>query len=160
MIKIIINLYKYFLPGLLLISTNTFALDVNNWYEINNKKEVTLNVSLFMSSECPHCHKASEFFSVLEKEPWIKINRYVINQSDEALKNFYVYLQHFLSDDFAVPTVFFCDSRWVGFISEEVSGKKLLESLNYCRAQIAKEGSLSQATIQVLREKSELKELQ
>lgn len=154
--KIKQNLIFYFAMGLFLTSAHVYA--IGDWYSFNDKKEVTLNVSMFMSSDCPHCHKANEFFSqYAEKQPWIKINRYIINQSNEALKTFYEHLQHFLSNDFAVPTIFFCDSRWVGFESEQTTGNKIIEAFNFCKTQIEKDGTLSEATVTTLREMSSLK---
>ncbi len=54
-------------------------------------------------------------------------------------------------DDFAVPSVFFCNSRWVGFVSEETTGKDLLKGLNYCKQEIEKKGTLTAETVSVLK---------
>lgn len=140
---------------LTIFSLSTYALD-DNWYEKNND-EVNITVNMFMSSQCPHCHKASDFFADLEKkQPWLKINRHVINESNQSLKTFYEYLQHFLSNDFAVPQFFFCDSRWVGFINDESTGVTLFEAMNFCRDSIKRQGNLTENTVKVLREKSDL----
>jgi hypothetical protein len=54
-------------------------------------------------------------------------------------------------DDFAVPSAFFCNSRWVGFSSEESTGKDLLHAMNYCKQQIESKGGLTPLTVDVLK---------
>ncbi|MBI2785879.1 MAG: hypothetical protein HYX60_06085, partial [Legionella longbeachae] len=44
-----------------------------------------------------------------------------------------------------------CNSRWVGFVSAETTGKDLLNAINYCKQQIAKKGDLTQTTVTTLR---------
>ncbi|MCP0914330.1 MULTISPECIES: thioredoxin domain-containing protein [Legionella] len=122
------------------------------WYS-NAPKQVKIHVDVFLSSTCPHCHKADEFFKKLEKErPWIVVNRYFINQDKSALQNFYKHLQQQNSTNFSVPAVFFCDSRWAGFADMKSTGQVLLRALNYCRQQISQRGELSQGTINLLRQ--------
>lgn len=55
------------------------------------------------------------------------------------------------ADDFAVPSIYFCNSRWVGFASEETTGKDLLHAINYCKQQIENKGKLTTATVETLR---------
>lgn len=140
-----------FLLVFFLFSTNLWA-DNSSWYTQDKNKKITLNVTLFLSSTCPHCHKADAFFSKLErKSPWLKVTRYLINEDKNALTLFSQRLAEQHANDFSVPAVFFCDSRWVGFAAPDTTGKILLNSLNYCKTQIEKKGTLTTATVNVLR---------
>ncbi|AHE67656.1 hypothetical protein [Legionella oakridgensis] len=124
----------------------------NYWFE-KEKEEVQINVDLFLTSTCPHCQKANEFFRNMEKNnPWLAVHRYFINQDKNALTLFHERLQQQNSNDFSVPAFFFCDSRWAGFAEAETSGKTLMHALNYCRKHIQQDGQLTPRTVNVLRE--------
>ncbi|WP_298623607.1 hypothetical protein [uncultured Legionella sp.] len=123
-----------------------------SWYTQQGDKEVALNVELFVSSTCKYCHKADAFFTDLEKTtPWVHVTRYVINEDKQALIRFNELLAEENVYDFSVPAVFFCNSRWVGFSSNETTGKDLLRGLNYCKSQIEKKGALTSVTVNVLK---------
>ncbi|TAL60126.1 MAG: hypothetical protein EPN84_10050 [Legionella sp.] len=122
------------------------------WYTQNTKKNTVLNVELFLSSTCEHCHKADAFFHKLEaSNSWLKVKRHIINEDKSALDQFYQLLNEQNMGDFAVPSAFFCDSRWVGFVNEATTGKDLLKGLQYCKKQIEKNGTLDKTTIDVLK---------
>lgn len=116
-----------------------------------SQERTVLNVDLFLSSTCPHCHKADAFFKSIEKsKSWLVVHRYIINQDKLALKSFYEHLQQQQSSNFSVPAIFFCGARWAGFADEKTTGKALLRALSYCRAEIIKYGRLTPATTAVL----------
>lgn len=122
------------------------------WYEKGTDNKIVLNVELFLSSTCPHCHKADAFFKEIEiTTPWLHVNRYIIDKDKSALARFNQLLNDQQMGDFAVPSIFFCNSRWVGFASVETTGKDLLHALNYCRQQIEQKGELTTASTSVLR---------
>lgn len=124
----------------------------NAWFT-RDAGSVVINVDLFISSTCPHCHKADDFLRELtEKNSWLKISRHVINEEKPQLELFYQKLQLFHSNDFSVPTIMFCDSRWVGFSDSETTGKGLLRALRYCYHQVKAEGSLTETTRNTLRQ--------
>ena len=79
------------------------------------------------------------------------MNRYIIDKDKNSLVRFNQLLNDQQMSDFAVPSIFFCNSRWVGFASAETTGKDLLHALNYCRQQIEQKGELTAANISVLR---------
>ncbi len=112
-----------------------------------------LRVDLFLSSTCPHCQKADKFFADLEsKENWLDIHRYEIDKDKASLNAFYQMLQQQNANTFSVPTIFFCNSRWVGFADDGSSEKALLSGLNYCRQQIATTGKLTTAASDYLKQ--------
>lgn len=122
------------------------------WYQTNQSKHVVLTVELFLSSTCPHCHKLDAFFNELApKTSWLHVKRHYINQDKNALMRFNALLSAQKTDDFAVPSVFFCGSRWVGFSSAETTGKDLLNALSYCQSRLEKQGVLTETTVNVLK---------
>ncbi len=125
--------------------------DGSRWYSFAQDKSLSLNVELFLSSDCPHCHKADAFFKEIEPQyPWLQVHRNIINKDKKALSYFHELQLLQNMDDFVVPSVFFCGSRWVGFASAETTGKDLLMALNYCKQQIEQQSNLSNTTITVL----------
>ena len=123
-----------------------------SWYTQGVDKKVTLNVQLFLSTTCSHCQKANAFFNdVATQYPDLNIQRNIINEDKNALLFFNRLLTEQHMDDFSVPSIYFCNSRWVGFASAETTGKDLVRAMNYCKQQIEKNGSLTPATVDTLR---------
>ena len=121
------------------------------WFSHEPDQTVSLHVDMFLSSTCPHCQNANAFFRDLEQEmPWLHVSRYFINEDKQALIRFSQFLAAQQENDFAVPSIFFCNVRWVGFDSALNSGKDLVKGLKYCRQQITKQGQLTSATKEVL----------
>jgi len=136
---------------LLLITTQLAVAQDSQWYSINDNKQVTLNVELFMTTTCPHCKKAEAFLNQLEeKKPWIRVKRYYINKNKEDLLLFHQKLRKNHVFDFKVPSIIFCGVRWVGFESAQSTGKELTRVFQYCRNQIQKEGTLTPMTEEIL----------
>lgn len=143
--------YLFKFVSLLIFSTSLTANTASEWYSQQPDKAVVLNVSLFLSSTCSHCHKADAFFKDIEAStPWLKVQRYVIDKDKNALIRFNQLLLTQKNQDFAVPSIFFCNSRWVGFGAAETTGQELLRGLNYCKNQLDKKNELTPATVEVL----------
>lgn len=139
-----------------ILSPQVWANTISSpWYTQTADKKIVLNVALFLSSTCTHCHKADEFFQKIEpSHPWLHVTRYTIDKDKKALTQFNQFLMEQHMSDFAVPSVFFCNSRWVGFATAETTGKNLLDALNYCKQQIEKKSELAPVTVEVLRLKA------
>lgn len=136
---------------LLFIAFNLGAASVSDGYVKTNDHRIEIKVDLFMTSTCPHCHKADAFFQDIEKQvDWLKVNRHVIDKDKEALAFFNQKLRTLHVMDFSVPAMFFCGSRWVGFDTVQTTGRELLKGLSYCHQQIKKEGELTPLTREVL----------
>lgn len=135
------------------VTANWASTAITPWFTKGENNQIKLRVDLFLSSTCPHCQKADAFFRDLEsKEPWLDVHRYMINQDKAALTSFHQALQKQSSDDYSVPAIFFCDSRWIGFNEANNSGRALLRGLNYCYQQVSKTGSLNSETTNVLKQ--------
>ncbi|KTD10872.1 hypothetical protein Lgra_1838 [Legionella gratiana] len=136
-----------------IIGASARAADLSpSWYSKSTDNKVIINVELFLSSTCPHCKKADAFFLDLEKKsPELHVQRNFINQDKNALIRFSQLLNAQQMDDFAVPSIYFCDSRWVGFDSAATTGKDVFDAIQYCKQQIEHKGSLTKSTVDTLR---------
>ncbi len=119
--------------------------------QLQLNKNQPLEIALFLSSTCPYCHKAEEFFTQLENTlPWIAVHRYVINQNIDDLKIYYNYLQTQQLENFSVPAVFFCNSRWI-ILDDKARQTEMLRALTYCHQQILEKGELTPVTTTLLK---------
>ena len=75
----------------------------------------------------------------------------VINENKSALIRFNQLLSEQNMSDFAVPSIFFCDSSWVGFAMQKQQEKIFLHAMNYCKQQIEKKENYTSVTVNVLR---------
>jgi glutaredoxin len=149
------SLFKVCLGLLLFISLASSSAETTSpsWVSSAKGNQVKLQVYLFLSSVCPHCHKADEFFRELETNTaWLEVHRYTINTDKAALAKFNDFLKQQNSSDFSVPGIFFCNSHWVGFGTAQSSGRVLLRALTYCHDQVSKTGQLTPITTKVLRQ--------
>lgn len=157
---------RQLIKGLILVffiflqSLSYASLDQSLWYEKKNN-DVILNVELYLTSSCPHCHKAEQFFDQIQTEfQWIHVKKFFINKNKSDLKQFANRLETLDSINYAVPSIFFCGARWVGFDNHIISGKPILESLKYCHSQLLADGFLNTHTVQSLREQGGVTQFQ
>ncbi|SRR6056297_317625 len=115
--KVIVGLLVFFL---LLNFTAVFAQ--------NNNEEVEIN--FFYSKTCPHCAKEAKFLDEIEKEyPSVEINRYLINNNVQLLRD--LFQKYDISKDKfgAVPAIFIEDKFFLGFDNEEGVGSKIEKAI-------------------------------
>jgi len=94
----------------------------------NNNKEVEIN--FFYSKTCSHCAKENEFLNEIEeKYPSVKINRYLINNNVERLKDFFE--RYNINEDKlgAVPATFVEDKFFLGFDNKDGIGAKIEKTI-------------------------------
>lgn len=134
------NLVKSLFMGIcvgLLLSGGLFASASSSNAPIEAKPLTTptLRVEVFLSTTCSHCKKLNAYLKTIAPQtPWLDVHAHYINQDRSALDTYAAYLKtHNLDDDFAVPAIFYCNQRWLGFKDAETSGKKLMQSLIQCR---------------------------
>ncbi|MBA3536194.1 MAG: hypothetical protein H0T84_06255 [Tatlockia sp.] len=130
---------------LFLVTSISFAgTEPAPWFSKGTDNQLKLRVDLYISTTCPHCKNEDAFIRELQKKkPWLDIHRYEINLNRASLEKFHQALQQQNSDDYSVPALFFCDSRWVGFDKVETTGQALSRGLDYCYQQISKTGQLN-----------------
>lgn len=115
------------------------------WYTRVGMFMPQIYVDLYLSSSCPNCLRANEFFKELEKQQaWMIVKRHWIDKDLTALKEFNQELKLFnYEGGYAVPSIFFCKTHWIGFNDVQLSGKMLLKGLNACFTSIYFNGEIS-----------------
>ena len=135
------------------ITTSFSAIKPAIWYTHGAGEPIKINVDLFISSTCPYCINADNFFHEAEKKlSWLVVNRYVIDKDKSALHTFYDRIQLLNIDNFSVPSIFFCGTQWSGSMEVNTSEKALLHALRFCKEQIGYQGELSSSTLAVLQQ--------
>nr|HAT8714133.1 hypothetical protein [Legionella jordanis] len=148
--RLILKCFFSILLSLFLIAS--WAKDSTSTWVKQTDKQFKIPVYLFLSSTCPYCHKADEFFKTLEASPWLEIHRYFINTDKSALATFNNFLVQQNSSNFSVPAFFFCNSHWISFADAQSTGKTLLRALTFCRNEVQKNGQLTETTTKVMRQ--------
>ncbi|MGN0929892.1 MAG: hypothetical protein ACI4N3_04590 [Alphaproteobacteria bacterium] len=85
---------------------------------------------LFYSPSCPHCHAAMEFLDnkVAPKYPELKITKH--NTSTRVGVNYYLYYKKKLNfDGNGVPVAVFGDKYEIGFGTEDTTGKTYIQNI-------------------------------
>ncbi|WP_419420930.1 hypothetical protein ACNVED_06430 [Legionella sp. D16C41] len=148
-------MYKQLIASLLLylISFLSWADSLPSQWVTANNKDIKIQVHLFTISTCPYCKNVTIFLNDFAKRnPWVEIHQYVINQDKSALLLLNNFLQEQSVNDFSVPAIFFCNSRWIGFKNTTKASDELTAGLNYCHEQVLKTGKLSETTVQTLQQ--------
>ncbi|MCX7114724.1 MAG: hypothetical protein NTW08_02270 [Gammaproteobacteria bacterium] len=118
-------MYPYLLSFLLFFTTATFA----------HPTAEPLQLDIFLTSTCPHCIEAHEFFTTYTKQhPDISVHYHWINTDRDALKDMHARLLKEKKIDFSVPAFFFCNAHWSGFST--VVQQELIQNLNTCQKQL------------------------
>lgn len=93
----------------------------------NDKK---IEMVLFYSPSCPHCHNAIEFLKKIEPQyKDLKITKYDTSKRSGA--NYYFHYTKKLGiDSTGVPLAIFGDKYELGFGSEDTTGKKYIEYID------------------------------
>lgn len=114
-------------------------------------------IDLYMTSTCPNCLRANEFFKALEQQQaWVVVHRHWIDKDITALKEFTRELKLFnYEGGYAVPSIFFCKTHWIGFNDIKLSGEMLLKGLNACFTSIYFNGEISSQVLSQLQRLSE-----
>lgn len=89
-----------------------------------------IEMILFYSPSCPHCHAAIEFLdnNVVPKYPELKITKH--NTSTRVGANYYMYYKKKLNfDGNGVPVAVFGNKYEMGFGTADTTGKKYIKNI-------------------------------
>lgn len=131
------------------------------WSSLHALQREKITVSLFLTEECQYCQKALSFFDELEvKTPWLNVQKHYISKDKSALELYAKKLEKFDKNNYAVPSIFFCDTRWIGFYNNEDSGVNLESALKYCYKHIEEDGHLSPKVVATLKSRADAYQFQ
>ncbi|AQS40003.1 hypothetical protein Sps_04923 [Shewanella psychrophila] len=104
----------------------------STWHYINQDGELKIKLYFFWSKTCPHCAEAHPFIDSLPKRyPWVEVESHLVSAPNtmdiwqEIAKKTQVAAR-------SVPYIAACDLATVGYSSEAVTGKYLLDNLKAC----------------------------
>ncbi|MDH4330355.1 MAG: hypothetical protein OEV93_02275 [Candidatus Moranbacteria bacterium] len=90
----------------------------------------TVDVNLFYSKTCPHCHEEIEFLKELKKEiPGFEVNYFEISNSEKSLELMRAYQSKFEIRNSGVPLTIIGEKYFVGFQSSETTGMLIKEAI-------------------------------
>jgi hypothetical protein len=110
------------------------------WYEVDEQKNLHINLYIFWRNTCPHCPPALDFAKKLkERYPWLKLQRYELNQHAGNLVLYQKMAQKLGKPAGQTPAFFFCNQVMLGYYSEEQTGRKLEANLVRCYEHLEKQ---------------------
>jgi hypothetical protein len=119
-----------------------------SWHDFAEDGSVRVNLYVFWSETCPHCHRALRFLGALEKElPWLEVEALEVSVP-ENVERYSALAEQVGTDARYVPAFFYCGRSFQGYDRDETTGRFLRQSLEACRAELLaqKESDGSAAT--------------
>jgi hypothetical protein len=106
------------------------------WHEFEEDGSVRVNLYVFWSETCPHCHRALRFLGALKKElSWLDVQALEVSEPENA--EFYATLAEQLGADARyVPAFFYCGRSFQGYDDDATTGRFLRQSLGACQAEL------------------------
>jgi glutaredoxin len=117
------------------------------WHEIEADGSLRVNLYVFWSATCPHCHRALRFLGALEEQlPWLDVRALEVSEPENA--ELYVTLAGQLGTEARyVPAFFYCGRSFEGYQGDHTTGDFLRESLEACHAELlAQRGADAEVT--------------
>jgi hypothetical protein len=109
------------------------------WHEVEADGSLRVNIYVFWSAACPHCHRALRFLGKLEQElPWLELRALDVAAPEGAAR--YAELAARLGTEARyVPAFFYCSRSFQGYQDDATTGRFLREGLEACHAALQAE---------------------
>ena len=106
------------------------------WYEAEEDGSVRVNLYVFWSATCPHCHRALRFLDALEGQlPWLDVRALELSEPENAER--YAALAEQLGTEASyVPAFFYCGRSFQGYQDDDTTGRFLRESHEACHVEL------------------------
>lgn len=118
-----------------LASTAPATADINqasSWHYVDEQGELKVKLYFFWSKTCPHCAEAHPFIdSLAERYPWIDLQTHLVSDPG-TMEIWQDIAEETQVPARSVPYLAACDMATVGYSSEAVTGKYLLDNLKAC----------------------------
>jgi thiol-disulfide isomerase/thioredoxin len=107
------------------------------WYTLPEQGNIQLELYFFWSQRCPHCQHARPLIEQMGKEyAWLNVHSLEVNENELNRKRYQELARLFDQEARSVPAFFFCKTMLVGFESEAVTGRYILEQLVSCKERL------------------------
>ena len=104
----------------------------SSWHYVNQDGELKIKLYFFWSKTCPHCAEAHPFIDSLpERYPWIDLETHLVSDPD-TMDIWQGIAKKTQVEARSVPYIAACELATVGYSSEAVTGKYLLDNLKAC----------------------------
>jgi glutaredoxin len=120
------------------------AEDPAPWHEVEEGGDLRVNLYVFWSETCPHCHRALRFLATLEEElPWLEVKAQEVSAPEDV--ELYVMLADKLGTDARyVPAFFYCGRTFQGYNDDATTGRFLRDSLEACHAELVAQAPVAE----------------
>lgn len=106
-------------------------------WSYGNGKNAKVFLYFFHSNTCPHCQKAKPFINSIDnKYDWLVVKSYEVSRNRENSKFLFDVAAKAGAKITSVPAFAYCGSIEAGFMSDEVTGQRLENSLLQCHKSI------------------------
>ncbi|MGI9449850.1 MAG: hypothetical protein ACR2QH_04285 [Geminicoccaceae bacterium] len=110
--------------------------DRSPWHEVDEQGALRVNLYLFWSISCPHCHRALRFVDDLTEDlPWLNIHLFEISDPDTA-RAYRAFANAFEIEAVYVPAFFYCGHSFNGYDDDLTTGTYLRDTLAACHAEL------------------------
>lgn len=131
--------HLFFLPLLLLLlltPTGEAAAADGAWYQIDEQGEVSLRLTFFWSTFCPHCETARPLVEAYAAaHPWLRLESLEISASADNRERYRRMAASLGGEARAVPAFFYCGGMAVGFDAAR-GGAELFDGIEACRERL------------------------
>ena len=110
--------------------------DRSPWDQMDDQGALRVNLYLFWSMTCPHCHRALRVLDELaEKLPWLDVHHFEL--SDPAtVRTYQAFAKAFDIEAAYVPAFFYCGQTYNGYSDDQTTGTYLRDTLKACYAEL------------------------
>lgn len=110
--------------------------DRSPWHQMDDRDALRVNLYLFWSTTCPHCHRALRFLDELAEElPWLDVHQFEL--SDPAtVRTYQTFAKAFDIEAAYVPAFFYCGQTFNGYTDDQTTGTYLRDTLKECHAEL------------------------
>lgn len=112
------------------------------WYHHSEQGELTLRLTFFWSSLCPHCDTARPLVEAYAAQhPWLELESMEVSGNWQNLARYRQMAATLGVEARSVPAFFYCGGMQVGFDAEQ-GGAELFDGIEACRERLLAGGEM------------------
>ncbi|MDH3662012.1 MAG: thioredoxin family protein, partial [Alphaproteobacteria bacterium] len=110
--------------------------DRSPWHQMDDQGALRVNLYLFWSMTCPHCHRALRFLDELAEElPWLDVHQFELS-NPATVRTYQTFAKAFDIEAAYVPAFFYCGQTLNGYSDDQTTGTYLRDTLKACHAEL------------------------
>ncbi|WDI43013.1 hypothetical protein [Bremerella sp. P1] len=135
-------IYTCVILGLILAAVSAVGEDQFKWkwYEIDQDRQVKVNLYVFFREGCAHCEKGVAFADQLAKRhAWLQVRKYDTSRHAGNLELYCQMAASLKKQAGSVPAFFYCGQMTLGFGGEATTGQRIETALIKCQESLQKQ---------------------